>query len=148
MEQTFIMLKPTTVARSIVGKVLSRIEDKGLKIVGLKMLQMTKEKANRLYAVHKEKPFYPSLVEYIMSGPIIAMVIEGEDAVTIVRKLIGKTNPKEAEPGTIRGDYAITMTKNAIHASDSAENAKAEMSIFFESEEICAYMRADENWIY
>ena len=148
MEKTFVMLKPSTVARGTIGNVLTRLENKGLKIVAMKMLQMTQEKADTLYAVHKGKPFYESLVEYIMSGPIVALVIEGEDAVAIIRKLIGKTNPKDAEPGTIRGDFAITLTKNAIHASDSAENAKAEMSIFFAPDEIAKYKRADEEWLY
>jgi nucleoside-diphosphate kinase len=142
------MLKPSTVARGTVGQIINRVENKGLKIVAMKMLQITQEKADKLYAVHKGKPFYGSLVEYIMSGPIVALVVEGEDAVAIIRKLIGKTNPKEAEPGTIRGDFAITLTKNAIHASDSAENAKIEMAVFFAPDEIVDYKRADEEWLY
>jgi len=148
MEKTFVMLKPSTVARGTVGQIINRVENKGLKIVAMKMLQITQEKADKLYAVHKGKPFYGSLVEYIMSGPIVALVVEGEDAVAIIRKLIGKTNPKEAEPGTIRGDFAITLTKNAIHASDSAENAKIEMAVFFAPDEIVDYKRADEEWLY
>jgi nucleoside-diphosphate kinase len=142
------MLKPSTIARGTVGQIINRVENKGLKIVAMKMLQITQEKADKLYAVHKGKPFYGSLVEYIMSGPIVALVVEGEDAVAIIRKLIGKTNPKEAEPGTIRGDFAITLTKNAIHASDSAENAKTEMAVFFAPDEIVDYKRADEEWLY
>ncbi len=148
MEKTFVMLKPSTIARGTVGQIINRVENKGLKIVAMKMLQITQEKADKLYAVHKGKPFYGSLVEYIMSGPIVALVVEGEDAVAIIRKLIGKTNPKEAEPGTIRGDFAITLTKNAIHASDSAENAKTEMAVFFAPDEIVDYKRADEEWLY
>ncbi len=147
-EKTFVMLKPTTISRGMVGNILTRLENKGLKIVAMKMLQVSQEKANALYAVHKGKPFYEELVNYIMSGPIVALVVEGQGAVSIIRKLIGKTNPKEAEPGTIRGDYAMTVTKNAIHASDSVENAKTEMSIFFASEEIVNYKRADEQWLY
>ena len=138
LERTFVILKPSTVARTIVG----------LKIVGMKLTTVTLEKANKLYAVHKRKPFYDDLVAFITSGPIVAMVVEGDDAVKVVRKLIGATNAKEAEPGTIRGDFALSNQKNAVHSSDSVENAKAEMAIFFAAEEILSYKRADENWIY
>ncbi len=141
------MLKPSTVARAMIGKVVSRVEEKGLKIVAMKMTQITQEKAAKLYAVHKGKPFYESLVKFMTSGPIVAMVIEGDEAVRVVRKLIGATNAKEAEPGTIRGDFALSNEKNAVHASDSVENAKHEMAIFFAAEEIVSYKRADENWI-
>ena len=148
MEKTFVMLKPSTVARAMMGKVVSRIEDKGLKIVAMKLTWVTQEKAAKLYAVHKERPFYGELVKFITSGPIVAMVIEGDEAVKVMRKLIGATNAKEAEPGTIRGDMAISNQNNAVHASDSVENAKCEMSIFFAAEEILTYKRADENWVY
>ena len=148
MERTFVMLKPSTVARAMIGNVVSRIEDKGLKIVGMKLTRVTQEKAVKLYAVHKGKPFYDALVQFITSGPIVAMVIEGDEAVKIMRKLIGATNAKEAEPGTIRGDFALSNQKNAVHASDSAENAKCEIEIFFAPEEILTYKRADENWVY
>lgn len=147
LQQTFIMLKPSTVARAMIGKAVSRIEEKGLKIVAMKMTQITQEKASRLYAVHQGKPFYESLVKFMTSGPIVAMVIEGDEAVKVVRKLIGATNAKEAEPGTIRGDFALSNEKNAVHASDSVENAKYEMGIFFSTEEIVSYKRADESWI-
>jgi nucleoside-diphosphate kinase len=148
MERTFVMLKPSTVARGMIGKVVNRIEDKGLKIVAMKLTWVTHEKADKLYAVHKGKPFYDALVQFITSSPIIAMVVEGDEAVKIMRKLIGGTNAKEAEPGTIRGDFALSNQKNAVHASDSAENAKCEMAIFFVPEEILSYKRADENWVY
>lgn len=148
MEQTFIMLKPSTVARAMIGKAINRIETKGLKIVAMKMARVTPEKAARLYAVHKGKPFYEDLVKFITSGPIVAIVIEGDEAVKVTRKLIGATNAKDAEPGTIRGDFALSNQKNAVHASDSTENAKAEMSIFFSKEEIQSYKRSDEDWIY
>ena len=147
-EKTFVMIKPSTVARAMIGKVVTRIEDKGLKIVAMKLTWVTQEKAAKIYAVHKGKPFYDELVRFITSGPIVAMVIEGDEAVKIMRKLIGATNAKEAEPGTIRGDLAMSNQKNAVHASDSAENAKMEMGIFFEPEEILSYKRADENWVY
>jgi nucleoside-diphosphate kinase len=142
------MLKPSTVARGMIGNVVARLEDKGLKIAAMKMTWITQEKAATLYAVHKGKPFYDELVKFITSGPIVAMVIEGDEAVKIMRKLVGATNAKEAEPGTIRGDFALSNQKNAVHASDSVENAKMEMSIFFAAEEILTYKRADENWVY
>jgi nucleoside-diphosphate kinase len=147
-EKTFVMLKPSTVARAMIGKVITRIEDKGLKITAMKLTWVTQEKAAKIYAVHKGKPFYDALVQFITSGPIVAIVIEGDEAVKIMRKLIGTTNAKEAEPGTIRGDFALSNQKNAVHASDSAENAKCEMNIFFSPEEILTYKRADENWVY
>jgi nucleoside-diphosphate kinase len=147
-EKTFVMLKPSTVARAMIGKVVARIEDKGLKIAAMKLTWITQEKAAKLYVVHQGKPFYEELVKFITSGPIVAMVIEGEEAVKIMRKLIGATNAKEAEPGTIRGDLAMSNQKNAVHASDSAENAKMEMGIFFAPDEILMYKRVDENWVY
>ncbi len=148
MEKTFVVLKPSAVTRGIVGTVLTRIENKGLKIVALKMVAITREKAENLYAVHKGKPFYESLIEYITSAPTVTMVIEGEEAVVTMRKLVGATNPKEAQPGTIRGDFGMNVQKNVIHASDSVENAKCEMGIFFTPEELLSYTRADENWVY
>jgi len=148
MERTFVMLKPSAVTRGLIGAVLTRIENKGLKIVALKMVPITREKAEKLYAVHKGKPFHESLIEYITSAPTVTMVIEGEEAVATMRKLIGATNPKEAQSGTIRGDFGMNVQKNVIHASDSVENAKFEMSIFFVPEELSSYKRADENWVY
>jgi nucleoside-diphosphate kinase len=132
----------------MIGETVARIENKGLKIVAMKMTWVTQEKAANLYSIHKGKPFYEELVKFITSGPIVTMVIEGDEAVRVMRKLIGATNAKEAEPGTIRGDFALSNQKNSVHASDSVENAKTEMSIFFTSEEIMNYKRADENWIY
>jgi nucleoside-diphosphate kinase len=143
-----VMLKPSTVARGLVGNVAGRIEGKGLKIAAMKLTWVTEEMAGKLYAVHREKPFYRSLVAFITSGPIVAMVVEGDEAVKVVRKLIGATNAKEAEAGTVRGDLALSNQKNAIHASDSVENAKCEMNIFFKPEEILSYKRCDEEWVY
>jgi nucleoside-diphosphate kinase len=148
MEKTFIMLKPSTVARAKIGDIIARIENKGLKIVAMKLTWVTQEKASKLYAVHKDKPFYQSLVDFITSGPVVPMVIEGDEAISVMRKLIGATNAKKAEPGTIRGDFALSNEKNAVHASDSVENAAAEMAAFFSPEEILSYKRADENWVY
>jgi nucleoside-diphosphate kinase len=148
LEKTFVMLKPSTVARAMIGKVVSRIEDKGLKIVAMKLTWESREKAAKLYAIHQGKPFYDSLVQFTTSGPVVAMVIEGDEAVKVVRNLIGATNAKEAQAGTIRGDFALSNQKNAIHASDSVDNAKMEMGIFFTADEILSYKRADDNWVY
>ncbi|MCW4006306.1 MAG: nucleoside-diphosphate kinase [Candidatus Bathyarchaeota archaeon] len=147
MEKTFAMLKPSTVARALIGKTVSYIEDKGLKIVAMKLTRVTQQQAAQLYAVHQGKPFYNDLVAFMTSGPIVAMVIEGDEAVTVMRTLIGATNAKQAQPGTIRGDLALSNQKNAVHASDSPQNANAEMQIFFTPQEILSYKRADENWI-
>jgi nucleoside-diphosphate kinase len=146
-ELTFVMLKPSTVTRGLIGQVISRFETKGLKIVALKLHAITQQEAEQLYSVHKGKPFYQSLVEYITSAPVVAMVVEGNDAVKVVRGMIGATNPKEAAAGTVRGDMAIETTKNVIHASDSVENAQIEMKIFFKPENLTQYKRADEDWI-
>jgi nucleoside-diphosphate kinase len=146
-EVTFVMLKPSTVTRGLIGQVLSRFENKGLKIISLKMHAITQTEAETLYSVHKGKPFFQSLVEYITSAPVVAMVIEGNDAVKVVRGMIGATNPKEAAAGTVRGDLALETTKNVIHASDSVENAQIEMKIFFTPENLTKYKRADEDWI-
>jgi nucleoside-diphosphate kinase len=147
VERTLIIIKPGAVARGLVGEVLSRLEKKGLKIVGLKMLKMSREKAEELYSVHKGKHFYEELINYITSAPVVAGVVEGDDAIQVVRKVIGPTNPKEAPPGTIRGDFGISITQNVIHASDSKESAEREIKIFFEEEELCSYSRADEAWL-
>ena len=146
-EATFVMLKPSTVTRGLIGQVITRFEQKGLKIVALKMHAITQTEAERLYSVHKGKLFFQNLVEYITSAPVVAMVVEGNDAVKVVRCMIGATNPKEAAAGTVRGDLALETTKNVIHASDSAENAQIEMKIFFQPESLTTYKRADEDWI-
>ncbi len=146
-EVTFVMLKPSTVTRGLIGQVISRFENKGLKIIALKMHAITQTEAQSLYSVHIGKPFFQSLVEYITSAPVVAMVIEGNDAVKVVRGMIGATNPKEAAAGTVRGDLALETTKNVIHASDSVENAQIEMKIFFNTENFVTYKRADEDWI-
>jgi len=148
MERTFVMVKPDGVQRGLVGEVISRIERKGLKIVALKMIQITQEKAQEHYAEHKEKPFFTSLIDYITSGPVVAMVVEGKEAVSVVRKLVGKTNPIEAEPGTIRGDLAMDIGRNVVHASDSLNSAEREISIFFSKDEILDYRKFDEDWVY
>lgn len=130
------MLKPGVVNRRLVGEVISRLEKKGLKLIGLKMMNITPEMAKEHYAEHAEKPFFGDLVNYITSGPVVAMVWAGDDCVTLVRKLVGATKPSEAAPGTIRGDYCIHTNMNVIHASDSDASAEREIKIFFKDEEI------------
>lgn len=147
-EQTFVMVKPDGVQRGLVGEIVSRFERRGLKIVGLKMLVVSDSLAKQHYAEHAAKPFFPGLVGFIMSGPTVAMVVEGKDAVTMVRSMIGKTKPVESAPGTIRGDFALDMGRNVIHASDSPESAKREISLYFNTSEIAAYTRIDEQWLY
>jgi nucleoside-diphosphate kinase len=141
------LIKPDGVIRSKIGEIISRFENKGLKIVALKMVKLTKQKAEQHYAVHKGKPFYDSLLNYITSGPLIAIMIEGDNCIEIVRKLVGATNGAKAEPGTIRGDFSTGIDFNLIHASDSEDSAAYEMPIFFEEKEIMSYERADKAWL-
>ena len=148
MEQTYLMVKPDGVQRGLCGEILSRFEKKGLKIVAMKMMVISKETAENHYGEHKGKPFFPSLISYITSGPVMAMVLEGENAVSVCRGMMGKTNPAESAPGTIRGDYAMVTGMNIIHGSDSVESAKREISIFFKPEELVSYDRTADKWIY
>ena len=141
------MIKPDGVQRGLIGEIISRLERKGLKIVAMKMLSVSKDLAERHYAEHREKPFFQSLVDYITSGPVVAMVVEGKNAVKVVRTLVGATNPQEALPGTIRGDFGMDIGRNVIHASDSLESAEREISLFFKPEEIVEYKRIDEDWL-
>ncbi len=131
VEHTFLMVKPDGVRRSIVGEVISRFERKGLKLEKMRMLQIDEELAGRHYAEHTEKPFFPELVEFITSGPVVAMEWSGEGAVAVARTVMGPTNPAEAPPGTIRGDFGIIMTNNIVHGSDSVASAERELGIFF-----------------
>ena len=148
MEQTYLMVKPDGVQRGLCGEILSRFEKKGLKIVAVKLMTISKETAEKHYGEHKGKPFFPSLINYITSGPVFAMVLEGEDAVQICRNMMGKTKPIESAPGTIRGDYTMVTGCNIIHGSDSVESAKREISIFFKPEELVTYDRTADKWIY
>ncbi len=148
MERTFVMIKPDGVQRCLIGEIISRLERKGLKIVAMKMMKIERDLAERHYEEHREKPFFESLVSYITSGPVVAMVVEGKNAVKVVRNLVGATNPVEASPGTIRGDFGMEIGRNVIHASDSKESAEREISLFFKPEEILDYRRIDEDWIY
>ncbi|MEA2066308.1 MAG: nucleoside-diphosphate kinase [Thermotogota bacterium] len=145
MERTFVYLKPNTIKRQLIGKVLSRFEKRGLKIVAMKMVQMTDDQAEELYREHKGLDFYEPLLKFVTSGPVVVMVLEGPRAVELVRHTIGKTDPMEAESGSIRGDYGVTVRKNIVHASDSVESAEREISIFFEKYELCTYsIRLDD----
>ncbi len=131
MEQTLSIIKPDAVKKGVIGKILDRFESNGLRIAATKKIQLTKEQAGEFYAVHKERPFYGELVEFMTSGPVVVSVLEGENAVAKNRELMGATNPQEAEPGTIRADFAESIDANAVHGSDSLENAKKEIAFFF-----------------
>ncbi|MCX8204116.1 MAG: nucleoside-diphosphate kinase [Candidatus Nezhaarchaeota archaeon] len=147
MESTLVLVKPDGVARGLVGEVLKRIEAKGFRIAALKMKWLTREEAEELYAVHKEKSFFNDLVAHITSAPLVAVVVVGRGAVKAVRRIVGSTDPVEAEPGTIRGDLGLSLTRNIVHASDSAESAAREIRIFFNEGEIYNYERADAGWL-
>jgi nucleoside-diphosphate kinase len=147
MERTLILVKPDGVQRGLIGEIVGRFERRGLKLVGMKFLQMTEELASQHYAVHKERPFYSSLVEYITSGPVVAMVWEGNDAIAAARSTMGGTKPVEAAPGTIRGDFGMEIGRNLVHGSDSPENGKKEVSLFFSPEELVDWGRDTDRWI-
>ena len=136
MERTLSIIKPDAVAKGVIGKILDRFESNGLRIAATKKLQLTREDAEAFYAVHKERPFFNDLVDFMISGPVVVSVLEGENAVVKNRELMGATNPKEAEPGTIRADFAENIDANAVHGSDSLENAKKEIAFFFAEREI------------
>ena len=147
MEKTLILVKPDGVQRGLAGEIIGRFERRGLKLVGLKFLQMSSELAETHYAVHKERPFYNSLVEYITSGPVVAMVWAGNDAIAAARSTMGATNPVAAAPGTIRGDFGMEIGRNLVHGSDSPENAAKEVNIFFNESELVDWSRNTESWI-
>jgi len=142
-----VLIKPDAIQRGLAGEIITRLERKGLKIVAMKMLHMDKALAQRHYAVHKGKVFFDGLVNFITSSPIIAIVFQGENAVEIIRQMMGKTDPAKSKPGTIRGDFGIDIGYNLIHGSDSLENASKEISLFFSEEEIFDYDREIDKWI-
>ena len=146
-ERTFALVKPDGIQRGLVGEIVRRFERRGLQLVALKMVRISSQLAEAYYAEHQAKPFFRGLVEYVTSGPAVAMVWEGENAVAIVRKTMGATDPAKAEPGTIRADLGLSIGRNVVHGSDSPESATREMSLFFKPEEILAYDRAHEKWI-
>lgn len=140
IERTFSIVKPDAVAKNIIGKIYSRFEEAGLRIVASKMLQLTREQAGEFYAVHKERPFYNDLIDFMTSGPVMVQVLEGENAIAKNREVMGATNPQEAAPGTIRADFAETVDENAVHGSDAPETAAAEIAFFF-PEGVCERLR-------
>lgn len=147
MQQTLILIKPDGVQRRLVGAIMQRFEQKGLRLAALRLVQVDRALAEKHYAVHKGKPFYESLVQFVTSGPVVAMVWEGREAVAVARNLMGPTDGAKATPGTIRGDFALSIQNNLIHGSDSPENAAAEIAIWFRPEELVKYQSVDTPWI-
>ena len=147
-QRSFVMLKPDAVKRRLAGEVVSRFEKRGLKIIAAKFMIIDTNLAKKHYGEHSEKPFFSDLVGYITSGPVLATVIEGEECISLIRRMVGATNPQEADLGTIRGDYAIDTGRNIIHASDSPASAAREIALFFEDSEICEYTIPDEEMVY
>ena len=141
IEQTFSIIKPDAVAKNVIGEIVSRFENNGLQIVASKMLHLSKEQAEGFYAVHKERPFYNDLVSFMISGPVVVQVLEGESAISKNRELMGATNPAEADPGTIRADFATTVDENAVHGSDAPETAAEEIKFFFGEDGLCPRTR-------
>ncbi|MBI4415876.1 MAG: nucleoside-diphosphate kinase [Euryarchaeota archaeon] len=147
-ERTFVLIKPDGVQRGLVGEIVRRFENRGLQLVALKMVRISKALAEEYYAEHKGKAFFEGLVEYVTSGPTVAMLWEGDNAVAVVRKTMGATDPVKAEPGTIRADFGLSIGRNVIHGSDSLESAKREAALFFRPDEIHAYERSQDAWIH
>jgi len=146
-EQTFVMIKPDGVQRGYVGKIINRFEQKGIKIVAMKMVDVDRKLAEKHYGVHKGKPFFEPTVNYIISSPVVAMVLEADNVISMVRNMMGKTNPQEAAPGTIRGDFGQFIGRNIIHGSDGKETAEFEINLWFSKDEIASYTRIDESWL-
>jgi nucleoside-diphosphate kinase len=148
METSLILIKPDGVQRRLMGRILARFEEKGLQVVGAKLMRIAPELAERHYASHKGKPFYPGLVAFMTSGPVLALALSGKNSVAVVRKMLGATFGSKAEPGTIRGDFGISDGFNLVHASDSPETAKTEVALFFKPQEVVEYQMADTCWVY
>ncbi len=146
LERTLLLIKPDGVRRGVVGEIVARFERKGLKLLAMKLLRVTPELAQRHYAEHEGKPFYPALIQHITSGPVVAMALEGRSAIPVVRLLTGATNPQTAAPGTVRGDFGLGITPNLVHASDSPESATRELALYFTPEEYLAYSRVGEEY--
>lgn len=147
LQRTLLLVKPDGVQRQLVGRVISRFEERGLKIVGLKLVRVDRQLAEQHYAVHRDKPFFAGLVEFITSGPLVAAVLEGPNAIAIVRAMNGATRPHEAAPGSIRGDLAVETAQNLVHASDSPETAAAELALWFQPGELLDYEREIDRWV-
>jgi len=148
VDRTLVILKPDAVQRNLIGEIILRLERRGLRVVAMKMMQITADLAQRHYAVHRGKLFFDSLIRYITSGPVVALVVEGTQAIEVIRRMMGSTDPAQAAPGTIRGDFALEMGRNLIHGSDSPESAAYEIGLFFSPEEIVPLSRDIDCWIY
>jgi len=148
VERTLVILKPDAVQRGLVGEIVQRFERRGLRIAAMKLMHIDRELAEKHYAVHKGKPFYSGLIEYITSSPVVVMVIEAGGAIDIVRRTMGATNPAEAAPGTIRADFGLEVGRNLVHGSDGPDTAAFEVSLFFEDEEILSYSRDTDGWVF
>jgi len=147
MERTLILVKPDGVQRGLMGEIIARFERRGLKLLGMKFMQMSTELANEHYGVHRERPFFNDLVSYITSGPVVAMVWAGKEAIAAARSTMGATKPVEAAPGTIRGDLGMEIGRNLVHGSDSPENAEKEVNLFFNADELVSWERVTDSWI-
>ena len=146
-ERTLVLIKPDGVQRQLIGRILDRYEERGLKVIGLKLVQVDRALAERHYAAHREKPFFGGLVDFIVSAPLVALALEGPNAIMVVRAINGATRPHEAAPGTIRGDYALETAQNIVHASDGAEAATAELALWFADAELFEYERDVDRWV-
>jgi nucleoside-diphosphate kinase len=148
VERTLVIVKPDGVQRGLIGEILRRLEARGLKLVGLKLMSVSRDLAERHYAIHHGKPFYAGLIEYIISAPVVAAVFEGKDAAAVVRSTVGATNPVEAAAGTIRGDLALEIGRNLIHASDAPETARDEVALWFDDSELISWERQADRWVF
>lgn len=146
-ERTFVMIKPDAVQRGFIGEIIHRFEKRGIKLVGLKLVAVDRELAEKHYGIHKGKPFFEPTVSYITSSPVVAMVLEGENVIQVVRTMMGKTNPQEASPGTIRGDFGQFIGRNIVHGSDGPDTAAFEIGLWFSEKELAEYTRIDEVWL-
>ena len=146
-DRTLVIIKPDGVQRGLIGEIISRFEKKGLKVVAMKLVSVSKELAEKHYGIHKGKPFFKPTVKYITSSPVVAMILEGNNAIDMVRTMMGKTNPQDAEMGTIRGDYGQFIGRNIVHGSDGTDTAEFEINLWFKPEEIANYTRIDEDWL-
>lgn len=148
MEQTFVFVKPDGVQRGLIGEIIARLEKRGLRLVGAKFIQVSQELAEEHYAIHKGKPFYEGLIEYVTAAPVMAMVWEGPNAIAAVRQTMGATRPTEAAPGSVRHDFGLEVGRNITHASDSLENAQKEIALWFKPEEVVSWTRAIDEWVF
>lgn len=148
MERTLIIVKPDGVQRGLIGAVISRFESRGLRLIAMKFMRISRELASKHYAVHQGKPFYEPLLEYITSGPVVVMVWESPDAIAVARNTMGSTRPAEAGPGTIRGDFAVEVGRNIVHGSDGPETAAFEIDLFFDADELIAWERCVDRWVF